>query len=155
MVLLIDTREKPRAIAKIIDYLQQENIEYRRQKLNVGDYMFEGHPEIVIDRKQYISELAKNCTSDRRRFEAELKRAKDHNQKLIILVEQKRYKAREMTITCNDIKDLMLWRDPYTWTVGEQVYRILAGFRRKYGIEVVFCDKRSTGKKIMELLYHA
>lgn len=152
MVLLIDTREKPRAIEKIVDYLQQHEIEYRRQKLNVGDYMIEGRPEIVIDRKQYIAELAKNVTSDRRRFEAELQRAKDHGQTLIILVEQKRYKARGLTIECREIKDLMLWTDPYTWTVGEQVYRILNGLCRRYPVRVEFCDKRSTGKRIMEIL---
>ena len=76
MIIEIDTREKPKAIEKIIDYFQQNEIKYIRSKLYYGDYRIMESPLLVVDRKQNIAELAKNCTSEHVRFRDELERAK-------------------------------------------------------------------------------
>lgn len=151
-MLVIDSREKPRAITKIIDYLQQNNIDYIRSKLIVGDYMIYDRPKRVVDRKQNIAELAKNCTADHKRFRAELQRAKDLGVELIVLVEQEEYSDRGKKIRVKDISDLMLWSDQYTTIRGEQVFRVLSSWCHKYPVRVEFCSKRSTGKRIMEIL---
>lgn len=152
--LLIDTRERPKAIQGIMRTIERAGIEYERTKLLFGDYQDYNRPEVVIDRKQSIQELAQNCTRDHVRFRAELDRAKKAGAKLIILVEQNRYKDGDEWRTVEDITDLMYWTSPHTTIRGEKVYRVLRGWMAKYNIDVQFCDKRSTGKRILEIIYH-
>ena len=112
-----------------------------------------GNPFLLIDRKQNIAELAKNCTSDHARFKAELERAKSVGATLVILVEQNRYKDRDKWIRVETIEDLMLWESPHTTIRGEKVYRVLRAWMAKYPIRVEFCDRRQTGARILEIIY--
>ena len=152
MFIVIDSREKPKAIQKIIDYFQQQRIEYKTSKLLFGDYMDYGNPNLVIDRKQNIAELAKNCTADHERFRRELELVKQTGSELVVLVEQNRYADRGKTIKVETIEDLLLWSSPHTIVSGEKVYRVLSSWCAKYPIRVEFCDKRSTGKRIIQIL---
>ena len=151
--LLIDTREKPKAIETILKQFDEAGIPHERTKLLFGDYMDYNRPHIVVDRKQNIAELAKNCTIEAERFKKELERAQRANSRLVILVEQIRYKDREEWIRVNDISDLMLWSNPHSKIRGEKVFRVLSSWINKYNISVVFCDKRVTGRKILEIIY--
>ena len=152
-LLLIDTREKPKAIQGIIKTVDEARIPHESTKLLFGDYMDYNRPSIVIDRKQNIAELAKNCTWEHDRFRAELERAKAANARLIILVEQNRYKDRDKWIHVETIEDIMLWTNPHTTIRGEKVFRVLRAWMSKYDIDVQFCDKRQTGRKILEIIY--
>ena len=152
-LLLIDTREKPKAIQSIIKTLDEARIPHESTKLLFGDYMDYNRPSIVIDRKQNIAELAKNCTREHDRFRAELERAKAANARLIILVEQNRYKDRDKWIHVETIEDIMLWSSPHTTIRGEKVFRVLRAWMSKYDIDVQFCDKRQTGRRILEIIY--
>lgn len=152
-MLIIDSREKPKAIGNIIKTIEEANIPYMVSKLPVGDYMDYNRPGLIIDRKQNIAELAKNCTSDRVRFRDELERAKAVGAKLIILVEQNRFKDRGEWIHVDKIEDLVLWSGPYTTMKGERVYKVLASWCSKYDLEIQFCDKQSTGKRILQSIY--
>lgn len=152
-LLLIDTREKPKAIQGIIKTVDEAKIPHESTKLLFGDYMDYNRPSIVIDRKQNIAELAKNCTWEHDRFRAELERAKVANARLIILVEQNRYKDRDKWIHVETIEDIMLWTNPHTTIRGEKVFRVIRAWMSKYDIDVQFCDKRQTGRKILEIIY--
>ena len=152
-LLLIDTREKPKAIENILTEFDRAGVTYERTKLLFGDYMDYNRPAIVIDRKQTIAELAKNVTVERSRFVAELERAKAANARLVILVEQNRYKDRDKWVSVKDVSDLMLWSTPQTKIRGEKVFRVLSELTYKYNISVMFCDKRMTGKRILEIIY--
>ena len=152
-LLLVDTREKPKAIKNILNTFDEAGIPYESTKLLFGDYMDYGRPHLVIDRKQNIAELAKNCTVEAERFKKELERAQRANSRLVILVEQNRYKDRDEWRHVEDIADLMLWSSPHTTIRGEKVFRVLSAWVNKYDIEVRFCDKRVTGRKILEILY--
>ena len=150
--LISDTREKKNQ--HVLDYFETVGIKYEIAKLDYGDYMDVYRPGIVIDRKQNIAELAKNVVGkDRDRFVRELERAQAAGCKMVILVEQNRYKDRERWISVKEPVDLMLWSSPHTKIRGERVFRSLSGLIYKYNISVVFCDKRTTGKKIMEIIY--
>lgn len=151
--LLIDTREKPKAIEGILKTFEAEGIQYERTKLLFGDYADYNRPHIVVDRKQNIAELAKNCTVEAERFKKELERAQRANSRLVILVEQNRYKDRDEWKRVETIADLMLWSSPHTTIRGEKVFRVLSAWINKYDIEVRFCDKRVTGRKILEIIY--
>ena len=151
-LLVVDTREKPKAITKILDYFQQQNVPYISSKLMFGDYMYYDQPQLVIDRKQNIAELAKNCTREHERFKREMELARMTESRLVILVEQNRYHDRGRTVKVESIEDLIFWSNPNTVVTGEKVFRVLASWCAKYPIEVRFCDKRSTGKRILEIL---
>lgn len=152
-MIIIDTREKPKAITKILDYFDQHGYQHMNSKLLFGDYMDYSRPWIVVDRKQNVAELAKNCTTEHERFKAEMQRAKDCGAKLVILVEQDEYTDRGDRIRISDISDLMRWSSPRTVVDGEKVFRVLASWCAKYPISVEFCNKRSTGRRIAEILY--
>lgn len=152
-MLLVDSREKPKAINTILKEFEREGVRYSVTKLFIGDYQDYGNPFLLIDRKQNIAELAKNCTSDHARFKAELERAKSVGATLVILVEQNRYKDRDKWIRVETIEDLMLWESPHTTIRGEKVYRVLRAWMAKYPIRVEFCDRRQTGARILEIIY--
>ena len=152
MYLLIDSREKPKAINGILNYFAKNNVKYDVTKLYFGDYMNYAKPNRVIDRKHNIAELAINCTRDRKRFKRELERVKATGSELILLVEQNSFKDREQTISVETIEDLMLWTAPKGVVRGEQVYRVLVSWCHKYPLRVEFCHKRNTGQRILELL---
>lgn len=152
-MLLVDSREKPKAIQNILKYFEGMGIHYSVTKLFIGDYMDYGNPFLIIDRKQSIQELAANCTRDHDRFRRELERVKAVNATLVILVEQNRYKDRERWIHVETIEDLMLWESPHTTIRGEKVYRVLRAWMARYPMRVEFCDKRQTGKRILEIIY--
>lgn len=152
-LLLIDTREKPKAIKPILNYLDSAGIEHVSTKLLFGDYMDYNKPNLVIDRKRNIAELAKNCTAEHERFRRELERVKKAGATLVVLVEQNRYKDRGKWIRVDSIEDLLLWSSDYTKVRGERIFRILSSWTYKYPLRVEFCDRRSTGKRITEIIY--
>ena len=149
--IISDTREKKNQ--HVLNYFDQHCVEYVIQKLDYGDYQDEEQTGICIDRKQNIAELAKNCTADHERFRRELERAQKANTTLVVLVEQNRYKDRDKWIHVESIEDLMLWESPHTTIRGEKVYRVLRSWMAKYPLRVEFCDKRSTGRRIYEIIY--
>ena len=152
-LIVVDTREKPHAIDGILSYFDRSGIPYERSKLLFGDYCDYSRPNLVIDRKQTIQELAQNCTRDHERFRRELERVKRTGSELVLLVEQNRYKDRGEWVRVETIRDLLLWESPHTMVRGEKVYRVLASWTAKYPLRVMFCDKRQTGKRIIEILY--
>ena len=151
--IIVDSREKPKAITGILGYFDRNGIEYEVSKLLFGDYMDYSRPQLVIDRKQNIAELAKNCTREHDRFRRELERVAKTGSKLIILVEQNRYKDRDEWVQVRQIVDLIRWSSPHTMVRGEKIYRVLASWCAKYPVEARFCDKRATGKNIVNILY--
>lgn len=151
--ILIDTREKPQAIANIKKYFDAHGIKYESKKLDFGDYMTDEHGGISIDRKQNIDELAKNCTVEHERFRRELERARNAGAKLIILVEQNRYTFRTERITVREPIDLIRWQSRYSVVNGDRVYRILCKWMNEFDLDVVFCAKNSTGHIITKILF--
>lgn len=152
-LIVVDSREKPKAITNILDYFDRHGIAHVTSKMLFGDYMDYNRPWLVIDRKQNIAELAKNCTAEHERFRNELELAKRTAARLVILVEENRYKDREEWVKVTNIADLLRWSSKHTQVRGEKVYRVLASWSAKYPITVVFCDKRSTGRMITKILY--
>lgn len=152
--LLIDTREKPKKITGIVEYFDSLKIPHESTKLLFGDYMDWNRPEIVVDRKHNIAELAKNCTTDSARFVRELERAKKAGARLVILVEQNRYKTEAGEwISVQQLPDLIYWSSKNTTIRGEKVFRVLMSWINRYNLSVEFCNKAQTGKRIYEIIY--
>lgn len=143
-MVIVDTREKKNL--HILKYFIYHDIDYKPQKMDVADYQIEGKDELVIDRKQNLDELAKNLMnrSDHARFWKEVRRAKEQGIKMIVLCEHGGQ--------IKEIKNVAEWHSKYSPVSGralmEEIYRVHIA----YGVEFLFCDKRSTGRKIIELL---
>lgn len=149
MTIQIDTREKARAIKQIVSYFDEMGIQHYTSKLYVGDYMSLDNPRVVIDRKQNLQEICGNVCQQHERFINELKRAKENGIKVIILCEH----------GCNikSLEDVREWVNPRLRTSpkavsGKQLFKILFTIKQKYDVDFVFCDKRMTGYKIVEIL---
>jgi len=145
MRVYIDTREKPKAIEKIVAYFDKQGIQHESKALKTGDYMLEGQERLVVDRKQSLQELSANLLSrDRARFYREVKRARAEGIKLIILCEHGRDIKR--------IEDVKNWKNPYGKVTGKALMDAIYRCSIAYGVEFLFCEKRNTGKRIIELL---
>lgn len=160
MIIQIDSREKARAIRKIVAEFDRQGVNYYVSKLFCGDYMSLDNPRLIIDRKQNLTELCQNVCQDHERFRRELLRAQENGIQLIILCEH------GQGIRC--LEDVLFWENPRStkrqkvaggWetihtkaTPGDVLYRILNTISRKYNVRFEFCEKEETGKRIMELL---
>lgn len=162
MIIQIDSREKARAIRKIVAEFERQGIRHPVSKLMVGDYMSYDNPRLIIDRKQNLSELCSNVCNDHERFRRELVLARENGIQLVILVEHGN------GIKCLD--DVAWWANPRRWRrqknpdtgrweevetkamTGDVLYKILRTQERKYGVRFIFCEKEDTGKEIIRIL---
>lgn len=160
MMIQIDSREKERAIKKIIEEFEKQNVKHFVSKLYVGDYMNYDNPRVIVDRKQNLTELCGNVCQQHERFREELRKAQEAEVKLVILCEH----SKEI----QSLEDVIWWRNPRRykkvkengkWTTketkaltGEKLYKILRTMEERYGCEFLFCEKKETGKRIIEIL---
>ena len=72
MTIQVDTREKARAIKKVLAEFDRQGVIHISSKLYVGDYMSLDNPRLVIDRKQNLLEVATNLVQQRDRFLSEI-----------------------------------------------------------------------------------
>ena len=149
MTIQVDTREKARAIEGIIKEFDKQGVTHFSSKLYVGDYVNLENSFLVVDRKQNLLEVCSNVCQQHKRFVNEIKRAKAAGIKIIFLVEHGK--------NIKSLEDVKNWVNPRLKesplaVSGERLYKILSTLERRYGVEFRFCDKRNTGKKIIEIL---
>ena len=160
MIIQIDSREKAKAIQKIIAEFDRQGIKHPVSKLMVGDYMNYDNPRVIVDRKQNLTEVCSNVCQDHDRFRRELVLDKENGIQLIILCEHGK--------DIKSLEDVIFWKNPRSekrkkidgkWQTvhtnamkGDVLYKILTTLQEKYGVRFEFCDKDETGKRIVELL---
>lgn len=150
-MLYVDSREKWTQSGSrdkhIKNYLDRNGIQYEVRALDVGDYMLDGG-SISVDRKQNLDELSKNLTNkaDNERFMQEVRRAHDSRIHLVVLVEQRGIKGTQ---------DVIRWRSRFSNVSGIVLVRQMFRIEMAYGVEFLYCDKMSTGRRIMEILTSA
>lgn len=162
MVIQIDSREKARAIKKIVETFDRHGIQHPVSKLLVADYMNYDNPRLVVDRKQNLSELCANVCQDHDRFRKELIRANENGVQIVFLVEHGH--------GVETLEDVFWWENPRRWKrkqdpdtkrwvdvetkamTGETLYKVLKTQERKYGCRFEFCNKEDTGEEIIRIL---
>ncbi len=149
MTIQVDSREKAKAIDKILAEFDKQGIDHFSSKLPVGDYQSLDNARLVIDRKQNLSELCSNVCQQHKRFKAELERANKLGIKLIILCEHGG-SIKELG-NVNKWNNPRLKKSPLAMS-GERLFKVLYTMSKKYDVDFLFCDKRNTGKRIIELL---
>ena len=149
-MIIVDTREKIRAIRLILEEFDRHGVEYVRQKLDFADYASTDGPErIVIDRKQNLNEIAFNVIQGKARFVREIERCNCAGWHMIVLVEN--------SSQIKSLEDVIQWKNPRLKesplaVSGERLFKIMKAMEEFYGIEFQFCGKRQTGKRILDLL---
>ena len=149
MVIIVDTREKPRAIVKILAEFDRQGVKVVRRALNFADYFNPDRPDVIIDRKQNLNEIAFNVVQGRARFLREVERCNRAGCHMIVLIEHSPRIRR--------LEDVINWKNPRLKVSplavsGERLFRIMHAMGTKYGIDWQFCGKQQTGKRIIELL---
>ena len=140
---IFDTREQKNAHVKA--YFERHGIPYIEKKLDCGDYMIEGGT-ISVDRKRTLEELSCNLLNpqDKKRFMREVKRAREQGIQLVVLCEH------GGKIKC--LQDVAGWQSEYSPVTGRSLLDRMYKLSVSYGVRFEFCSKRSTGKRIVEIL---
>jgi ribosome-associated protein len=118
-----------------------------RCALPFGDYAV--IPEISVDTKNSMNEIASNLTADHERFRHECERAKEAGCILYVLVET------EWNI--NSIDDVHLWKNPRSplsqrAVSGELLEKIMKTMERRYGVRFRFCRPDKSAETIIKIL---
>ena len=148
-MLIVDSREKwtqpgRKPDTHISSYLYRHKIPYTVRKLDVGDYMLEGG-SVTVDRKQGLEEVSRNLLNpaDKKRFWNEVRLAHRMGIKLVVLVEDSTHQSKE---------SIRGWKSSYSPANGAALLRQMERLKRSYGVLFYFCHKRSTGRRIVQLL---
>jgi hypothetical protein len=164
MELYCDTREHAKEWERISKQLDKLNIRYFRTKLFVGDYQSLDNARLVVDRKKDLLELCSNVCQQHERFQAELKRAEEAGIRIIVLCEH--------GDDIKDLSDVFFWQNPRREKTvirmvngkprrvaanpkaltGEVLFKPLSTIAQRYHVQFELCNKRETGKRIVELL---
>lgn len=139
---IFDTREQKNQHIK--DYFDKNNIPYVVRKLDEGDYQIEGQPYISVDRKRNLAEMYACLVNDKSRFMREVRRCYDKGIKLCVLIEHGGQ--------IKSLPDVAKWKPKYGTLSGREIMERLYRLHISYGVEILFCDKRTTAKKIVEIL---
>lgn len=143
-MIICDTLEKKNR--NVLDYFEIRGIPYTKRRLSTGDYMASEKMNVTIDRKKDLNELMKNlCSLDSSRFWREIRRAKSEHLRFIVLCEHGG--------NIKSIKDVAKFKSKYSKVSGRELMEKMYSAHIAYGVDFFFCDKRSTGKRIVELLY--
>ena len=149
MTIQIDSREHSEQRERIEKQFDDLGVKHFRSKLYCGDYQSLDNARLVIDRKKDLQELCGNVCQQHERFKAELIRAQEHGIQIVILCEH------GGQIKC--LEDVYFWSNPRKKTSpkamdGWKLFKTLNTMKDKYGVRFEFCDKRQTGKRIVEIL---
>ena len=142
MKITIDSREKK--CDHIKAYFDKHGIDYEIRKLDEGDYQIDGQPNLTVDRKKDMQEMYNCVVNDKSRFMKEVRRCYQKGIKLLVLVEHGGQ--------IKSLADVPKWVPKYGTISSREIAERLYRLHISYGVEIIFCDKRSTGKRIVELL---
>ena len=150
MEIWVDTRERPAAIKGILAEFDRQGVKVVRKALKFADYWNPDNPKVIIDRKKNLSEICHNvATSDRTRFVREIERCNKAGCHLIVLVE---HGGR-----IKKLEDVIGWNNPRLKVSpiavsGVRLFKIMKAMSLYYGFEWQFCNKQSTGRRIINIL---
>lgn len=141
MLIVYDRREKKNA--HILKYFEKHGIEYRDGTIKTGDYMNTDIPHLRVERKGGLQELSMNLFAKRKQFWDEARRAHDEGLRMVILCEEPHIRT---------FAEIAGWKNKYGKVTGRQLQDAIYRLEMAYSIPLLFCDKRSAGRRIIEIL---
>jgi ERCC4-type nuclease len=143
LTIIADTRQRLGKHNKKHEQIEKLGYSIEHRKLDIGDYMLEGNSSVTVDTKQDLQEVYNNIFTDGR-FRREVRRAFENRIKLVVLIEHGgKFKCLE---------DVQNWESKYGKASGKILFKKMLELHIAYGVDFLFCDKRVTGKKIIEIL---
>lgn len=150
--VLIDKREQDTERAR--KRYEAFSVPYNRATLDYGDYTFNAMidgvpiydtgsricPKCAVERKMNLDELAACFTHERKRFQAEMERAKAEKAKVFLLVEDASW------------ENLVNGRYKSKFNPTAFLASITAWMIR-YELQVIMCKAETSGRLIKEILY--
>jgi ERCC4-type nuclease len=140
--IIVDSREKK--WQHIQAWFDKNGVEHVVRKLDEGDYQMEGRPTITVDRKRDLTEMYACLANDKSRFMREVRRCYDKHIKLYLLIEHGGQ--------IKSLPDVAQWQPKYGSICGREIMERLYRLHISYGVEILFCDKRTTARRILEIL---
>lgn len=153
MIILADRREQDTERAR--ERYTRFCVPYKRCTLDYGDYTYNCRlpdgtwlyddsetlkPDVVIERKMDLGELAQCYTWDRIRFQKEFDKAMENHSKVYLLVENATWEN--------------LLNGKYRSRYRSEAYiASVTAWMARYGTCVIFCKAESSGRMIKEILY--
>lgn len=149
MIILEDTRQRASKHEIKHKWFAENGIKVERCRLYVGDYTLPTNQSVCIDTKKDLCEIVQDVCQQHERFRAELIRAQEAGIQLVVLCEH------GGGIKC--LEDVYFWSNPRKKTYpkamdGWKLFKVLNTMKEKYGVRFEFCDKRQTGRRIVEIL---
>lgn len=152
MMILTDTREQPSKRAE--QRYKSFSCPYERRKLEFGDYTYnfklpggewffsedKVFPDVYVERKMNLDELAMCFTHDRKRFEAEFQRAKDAGARGYLLVENSNFENLYAGRYRSGFAAKAFTASVWAWVA-------------RYQLIPVFCKEETSGKIIRDILF--
>ena len=121
----------------------------------VGDYQLANDGGIAIDTKSGVLELIADIYHQHDRFRRECETAQAAGIRLIILTEEVLPGGRLDNWTSPVWKSTTKYHragEPMTKADPARLRKAMYTMQERYGVRFLFCDARSTGKKILEIL---
>lgn len=140
IIIIIDSREK--AIKHITDAFDSNNIKYKIQKLDIGDYSFEYLDKVqkcIIERKNSLDELSQNFTKSRDRFNREFQKKNDN--KIHLVIEN----CSMNDIICGNYRS-KIHRNSFMASI--------LSFQYRYNLNIHFIESNYTAFFIAKLFYY-
>lgn len=144
LVVLTDSREQVNG--HILSWLDKKGIPHTERALETGDYSaqlgeYSFEDEVVVERKANLDEIARNLTAGRDRFEREFTRAKAHNTKVFLVVENASW------------SDIFLHN--YRSRVKPEAFAAtLLSWQVRFNLTITFCKSTETANIIHKTLYY-
>lgn len=153
MVILVDRREQDTERAR--ERYARFCTPYERCTLDFGDYTYNCQlpdgkwlydvsetlrPDVAIERKMSLDELAQCYTWQRKRFITEFEKATENHSRIYLLVENATWEN--------------LLNGKYRSKFKAQAYiASTVAWMARYGVGVIFCKEETSGRMIREILY--
>lgn len=152
-IIVEDSRQKIGKHKLKLEYFNAQGIKTVRTKLYCGDFSRLDNQTVCIDTKQDVLEIAPSvCGKHHATFRDACIRAADNGIHLIILIEE----PYSLATLSNWQSPKRMWGkfkgQPYTLVRGETLAKAMQSMTERYGVEFQFCDKKDSGRKIVEIL---
>jgi ERCC4-type nuclease len=151
--ILVDNREQDTERAR--RRYSAFGVPFQRATLSYGDYSYNAvlpdgsklmdpehtlEPKCVVERKMNLDELAGCFTNSRERFEREFKRAKEHDCRIYLLVEN----ASWENLLNGKYRSLF---NPNAFTGSVTAWMV------RYNMNLIFCKEETSSRLIKEICY--
>lgn len=151
-VLIEDTRQQKSKHELKHASFEAMGIRLIRSKLAFGDYA--KPPEVAVDTKADLYELAYDIDCDHARFRRECAGARDAGVKLVVLTENDEGVSNLVTLSswAEPPEHFALRRNAQRRIRGDRLAKACATMEQRYGVRFLFCTPEASAEAVAAIL---